>query len=121
MPRKLSRVVAMIHVADCKRSLAFYEKLGFSVENTHEFEGELTWAWLESGGAHLMVTRADEPLVAGEQPVLFYLYADNTESIHAELAAAGVEVGPIEHPFYAPQGEFRVVDPDGYVLMFSHD
>jgi len=111
----------MIHVRDCKRSMAFYERLGFSVENTHEFEGELTWAWLASGGAHLMITREEEPASEGERPVLLYLYADQTAGIHAELAAAGVEVGPIEYPFYAPQGEFRVVDPDGYVLMFSHD
>jgi hypothetical protein len=39
--------------------------------------------------------------------------------MHDELAAAGVEVGPIEHPFYMPAGEFRTADPDGYVLLIG--
>ena len=30
---------------------------------------------------------------------------------------AGVAGGEIKSPFYAPRGEFRVEDPDGYVLM----
>jgi hypothetical protein len=25
--------------------------------------------------------------------------------------------GAIEHPFYMPSGEFRLFDPDGYVLL----
>ncbi len=37
--------------------------------------------------------------------------------LHDELVAAGVEAGEVEHPFYMPSGEFRVVDPDGYVLL----
>jgi catechol 2,3-dioxygenase-like lactoylglutathione lyase family enzyme len=36
------------------------------------------------------------------------------------LEEAGVNTGPIQHPFYAPRGEFRVTDPDGYVLMITH-
>jgi hypothetical protein len=31
-----------------------------------------------------------------------------------------VDAGPIQSPFWAPRGEFRVIDPDGYVLMISH-
>ncbi len=29
----------------------------------------------------------------------------------------GIAVGGIEHPIYMPAGEFRFVDPDGYVLL----
>jgi hypothetical protein len=31
-----------------------------------------------------------------------------------------VEPGPIVHPFYNPNGEFRLSDPDGYVVMVTH-
>jgi hypothetical protein len=24
------------------------------------------------------------------------------------------------YPFYAPRGEFRLTDPDGYTLMITH-
>ena len=33
--------------------------------------------------------------------------------------AAGVEVGEVKRPFYMPAGEFRVADPDGYVLLIG--
>jgi hypothetical protein len=29
----------------------------------------------------------------------------------------GLEVGDFQHPFYMPAGEFRAIDPDGYVLL----
>jgi len=111
----------MAHVADVKRSIAFYEQLGFVVGNSVEWEGKTSWAWLDNGQAALMVTLAEEPVVASQQAVLFYMYGANVDAMHAELAAKGIAVGEIKKPFYAPQGEFRVTDPDGYVLMLTHD
>jgi uncharacterized glyoxalase superfamily protein PhnB len=115
-------VTAMLHVHSVPRAIAFYEKLGFVVGNTHAPEGlaEPVWAWLESGNAHLMLARADEPVDAAQQAVLFYLYCPDVLSFRAQLADRGVEVGAVSYPFYAPKGEFRVTDPDGYVLMVSH-
>jgi hypothetical protein len=39
------------------------------------------------------------------------------EEAAREAAGGGIDVGEIEYPFYMPAGEFRVVDPDGYVLL----
>jgi hypothetical protein len=36
------------------------------------------------------------------------------------LIAEGIEAGTIQYPFYAPRGEFRIQDPDGYVIMITH-
>ena len=58
--------------------------------------------------------------VTSLQAVLFYLYCSDVAAFRTMLMEAGVEVGPINSPFYAPRGEFRVVDPDGYVLMVTH-
>ena len=117
---KLSRIVALASVADVPRSIAFYQRLGFTVENTVEHDGVVAWAWLDNGAAALMITRAEEPLPP-RHSVLFYLYGADVKAMHAELAAAGVAVSEIKTPFYAPQGEFEVTDPDGYVLMLTHD
>jgi predicted enzyme related to lactoylglutathione lyase len=118
-PRSL---VPFAHVASVPRSIAFYRKLGFEVRNTFVPAGESdpAWAWLESDGAHLMVARADEPVVPGQQAVLFYLYCDDVTATRDAIAAAGIAVGDIAYPFYAPRGEFRVHDPEGYVLMVTH-
>jgi hypothetical protein len=35
------------------------------------------------------------------------------------LLAHGINAGEITYPEYLPQGEFRVVDPDGYTLMIA--
>ena len=56
----------------------------------------------------------------GQQAVLFYLYYDDIAAVRAELAARGLPVGEMKFPFYCPKGEFRLMDPDGYVLMLTH-
>ncbi len=118
----LASLVPMVHVASVPDSIEFYKKLGFDVGNTFtpSDQKEPAWAWLKSGGAHLMVTRAGEPVDARAQAVIFYIYCEDVPSFRAELQKKSVAVGEIEYPFYAPRGEFRVVDPDGYALMITH-
>ena len=119
---KLHSLVPMAYVRNVTASIAFYRKLGFEVGNTHTPEGgaEPVWAWIRSGGAHLMLAQASHPVVAEEQAVLFYVYCDDVEGFRTALVEAGVKAGPITRPFYAPRGEFRVTDPDGYALMVTH-
>jgi catechol 2,3-dioxygenase-like lactoylglutathione lyase family enzyme len=115
-------LVPMAHVRNVAQSIEFYRKLGFEVGGDFVPQGRdtLSWAWLESGGANLMLALADEPVVPDQQAVLFYLYCDDVPATRFRLQEAGVVAGPIEYPFYAPRGEFRVTDPDGYVLMITH-
>jgi hypothetical protein len=122
MSAAIRNLVPFVHVRNIHTSAAFYEKLGFTVHNTFTMEGagEETWAWLECRDAALMLARADEPVIASQQAVLFYAYIEDVAAKHAELAADGVEVSAITYPFYAQRGEFRATDPDGYVLMITH-
>jgi catechol 2,3-dioxygenase-like lactoylglutathione lyase family enzyme len=122
----IGAVVPMLHVADVERSAAFYRLLGFAIGNREPRTGRPHWAWLYAPGAadwkrgpNLMVTRSDRPIDAGAQDVLFYLYADDLRALRDSLLASGVEAGAIDHPEYLPEGEFRVRDPDGYVLMIA--
>ncbi len=118
----LRNLVAMAHVADVARSIAFYARLGFELRNTHAAEhGDApVWAWLEGGAGQLMLAQASDPIIPGQQAVLFYLYFDDIAAVHARLRAEGLAVGPMTHPFYCPRGEFRLTDPDGYCLMLTH-
>lgn len=120
--KALTSLVPMAHVQSVARSVAFYRTLGFVARNTHTPEGgtEPVWAWLESGGAHLMLAQAEETVDPARQAVLFYAYCSDVAGFRSALIAAGVEAGPIATPFYNPRGEFRVTDPDGYVLMVTH-
>lgn len=118
----LRHITAMVHVADVAASIAWYGKLGFSMESDYAPEGELCWAWLSSGpgGAQLMLTKADPAIEPGLQGVLFYLYYDDIAAAHTQAAAAGLDPGPLSYPFYCPKGEFRLADPDGYCLICTH-
>ena len=112
----------MAHVSDVARSIAFYERLGFVAENTHKRPDseEIIWAWLRSLRAQLMLAKADAPVSRAAQGVLFYVYVPDVDGYRDQLIAAGVDASEVTRPFYAPRGEFRVTDPDGYVLMVTH-
>jgi uncharacterized glyoxalase superfamily protein PhnB len=110
----------MAHVADVQKAIDFYQLLGFEVKNTVQDGGRLQWAWLQNGGADLMITRSAREMNPGAQDVLFYMYAPDVAAYRAELEAKGIRVGPMKYPFYSPRGEFRVDDPDGYALFVSH-
>ena len=110
----------MLSVADVERSIEFYSHLGFEVGNTFACEGETkpSWAWLQSGDAQLMLSAASDP--AAKHSVLFYVYTEDVAAARASLIHAGLNPGEIKTPFYAPRGEFELIDPDGYVAMVTH-
>lgn len=122
MSIQIRALVPMVHVADVERSIEFYKQVGFQVGNTHTAPGynRLTWAWLGNGACDLMVTQADGPVDADQQAVLFYLYCDDVVATRNQMMERGIACGQISNPFYAPNGEFRIADPDGYVLMVMH-
>ena len=120
MKPTVKNLEAMAHVADVQRSADFYSQLGFRVVNTFKNDASvLCWGYLKSGDAELMLTRADGPVIAGQQAVLFYLYTDDLIALREVLLASGVAVSEISYPFYMEKGEIRLEDPDGYVLLIG--
>ena len=118
----ITALTAMAHVADVQRSVAFYAHLGFEVQGSFAPPGEdvPSWVSLSAGDAQLMLTRADAPVIADHQGVLFYLYCADVAGVRQHLVDAGLQAGEITKPFFNPHGEFRLVDPDGYVIFVTH-
>jgi catechol 2,3-dioxygenase-like lactoylglutathione lyase family enzyme len=116
------QLVPMAFVSDVARSIAFYAHLGFNVANTFAPADAMgaSWAWLVSGDAQLMDATASEPIAADHQAIRFDPYTPDVVAAHDELARLGLAPGDITTTFYAPHGEFRLVDPDGYVVMVTH-
>lgn len=120
----IDALTAYAHVADVGRSVGFYRHLGLQLESSHEADGALVWALVARtgdgpgrAGARLMLARADGPVDAASQAVLFYCWTADVQGVHDELAAAGIPVGAIRRPVHMPAGELRVEDPDGYVVL----
>ncbi|HEX9164144.1 MAG TPA: VOC family protein [Thermoanaerobaculia bacterium] len=112
-------LVPLVHVRNVPASIAFYERLGYTVAYSYKAdnEKELSWAFLKSGGASMMLGLATAPVAAAQQSIVPAMYVTDVDAKHRELTAAGVTVGPVEKPFFRPQGQFRVQDPDGYVIL----
>src|SRR5215471_20982066 len=112
MDPEVQRLVPLIHVADVPQSIEFYKKLGFSIRNTFvpPAEEDPSWVWLENETAVLMIAKAERPVVASQQAILFYLYCDDVSKMHDFLISQNVDCSTITYPFYALKGEFRVKD-----------
>ena len=113
-------VVALLHVADVDRSISFYEKLGFEVGNEplKNDQGIKTFVWMHHGNAaQIMLTLAGQSLGSGSRHVMFYLYVTDMPRYREEVVARGIEVGKVSYPFWSPDGEFQIDDPDGWVWI----
>ena len=131
----VGRLVPFVHVADVEASLKFYALLGFTSQNVlRDAAGRGFWAMAKSGGAEIMFARADGPVDAEQQAVLFYMYSPNVAELRRHLLAAGLHDGGeftgapgpgdgrrvvfgVTHPHYMPAGEVRISDPDGYCIL----
>jgi len=117
---RVTGLIPMAHVASVQRAIDFYKLLGMELcGSLKNASGDLQWAHVSCEHADLMLTRADEPVVASQQAVLFYLYSPNLVTLREHLIAAGVRVSNITYPAYMPKGEIRVDDPDGYCLLIG--
>jgi hypothetical protein len=64
-----------------------------------------------------MLARSSGPIVAADQVVLFYLYTPDLVALREQVLAKGITVSAISYPDYMPDGEIRLEDPDGYVIL----
>jgi len=113
-------LVPMARVADVQRSIDFYKRMGLEIRGSlRNSSGDLQWVCLACEGAVVMFTRANEPVIASQQAVLFYLYSPDLIALREHLLASGVKVSGITYPEYMPKGEICVDDPDGYCLLIG--
>ena len=137
--------VPIAHVEDVDRSAGFYALLGFHCDNRFSGpDGKTNWAAMTSGAARIFFARASGPIDDTQQAVLFYMYSNDVMALRMHLLKSGlidggrfpsepvpgddsVAVNPLASsrkavfrptfPFYMPQGEIRVHDPDGYCIL----
>lgn len=134
MTTRIHRLTPMVHVADVEHSIRFYALFGLALDNKVQVHGRTTWAMLGSRQARLMLTAASGPILPEHQAIILYLYSNDIAALRAHLLANGVhDGGPFTgatgpnsgrsvvfnptKPFYMPEGELRVHDPDAHCLL----
>lgn len=131
------RHVPYVHVASVADSLDFYARLGFTPASVlRDHADEPFWAMARSSAAEIMLARASGPIDAHQQAVLFYMYSRDVAGLRRHLLAVGLHdagrytgkadpaarrgaIHAIQHPPHMPQGELRLIDPDGYVILIG--
>ena len=111
----LQRLIPMQPVENVSASIAFYEKLGFVVEDHREAWG---WAMLRCGECRLMLDRSILPHAGIPRVSVLYLYPDDIVEFHRRARATGLDVPALETTFYGML-EFRIEDPDGNRLWIG--
>jgi catechol 2,3-dioxygenase-like lactoylglutathione lyase family enzyme len=112
-------LIPFVPVADVKRSIAFYELLGFEVSDTYVHGGELDFAAMHSDAARIMLVRAGGTVEPGRPMLRFYLYVDDLDALRSHLIENGVEAGAIVDGTPGPRRELTLRDPDRYCLMVA--
>ena len=116
-PDRVRDLIPFIHVSDVERSIAFYERLGLTVDDTYEPDGQLVWASMRSGSAALMLAKAPEPI--DPSGARYFLYTEDLAGLRERLARAGWEPPEIEDGTPGPRHEMTICDPDRHFLTIA--
>lgn len=112
---KMTRLIPMLPVSSMPASVAFYGKLGFSVEQRND---QWRWAMLRFGECRLMVDESINAHPPAPRTGVLYLYPDDIAGYHRQLRANGLQLPDLENSFYG-MTEFRMQDPDGNRLWIG--
>ncbi|MGI8547557.1 MAG: VOC family protein, partial [Gemmatimonadaceae bacterium] len=97
--------------------VAFYEKLGFAVENRND---EWGWAMLRCGDCQIMLDQSINFHAGIPRISVLYLYPKNLAAFHHRARENGLTVPELDVTFYG-MTEFRMEDPDGNRLWIGQD
>ena len=117
----VKQTVPLIWVSDIGKSAEFYCKvLGFSIRQTWEPRGQLTWCWLDLGSASLMLQQHSKDVdFTKSKGIGLYILCENVDPLHERISSNGGEVTPISVAFYGMR-QFSAIDPDGNEIWFEH-
>ncbi len=113
----MNRLTPMLPVKSMPASVAFYQKLGFGVEQRND---EWGWAMLCLDECRLMVDQSINLDRGAPRQSVLYLYPDNIVEHHQQVRGNGLPVPDLEVTFYG-MTEFRLDDPDGNRLWVGQN
>jgi len=114
---KMTRLIPMLPVRSLPASVAFYQKLGFSIEKRND---GWRWAMLCFGECRLMVDESINVDPGVPRTSVLYLYPDDISEYHQQVRKNGLAVPDLEVSFYG-MTEFRMDDPDGNRLWIGQN
>jgi predicted lactoylglutathione lyase len=125
-PGSITGIVPLLTVDDLARSIAFYEALGFAVDERWEDKGTLVGAMMRAGGMRIGLSQddwkkgRDRTKGIGVRLSLSTTRA-NVDEMAARAKRAGLTLKSEPHDDTVMQSRaFEIVDPTGFLLtVFS--
>ena len=110
---------ALFYASDLARTVAFYEKLGFTVTNIEGTVriklGDFTLAFVDERKTLVKKESGAGPKGLG---IFTYVEVENVDAYFATLKSKGIRTSSEPRTWPWGKREFVVKDPDGYKLVF---
>ena len=120
---QVSSVVPNFTVDDINKSIAFYEGLGFAVDERWEENGKLLGVMLRAGKNQIGLSQDDwqkgRDRKKGVGMRIFIGTSQNVDEIAARAKSAGIKLDSEPHDRGWKTRAFEVTDPSGFLLTIS--
>jgi uncharacterized glyoxalase superfamily protein PhnB len=115
---------ASLTVNDLQKSLAWYQNImGFTIDQKHEFEGQLRAVSLKAGDVRLLINQDNGAMGWDRAKGLGFSLQLTTDQNVDDIAKRITDLGGklASQPADMPWGArvFRVKDPDGFTLVIT--
>jgi catechol 2,3-dioxygenase-like lactoylglutathione lyase family enzyme len=123
---KIRTIVPTLTVDDLRKSITFYEALGFAVEERWEENGMLLGVMLRAGATQIGLNQDDwkkgrERLKGIGVRLSLSATPGSVDEIARRARNAGVPLKSEPHDAEGGSRAFEVVDPSGFLLTFFSD
>ena len=114
----MATLTPMLQVPDIRATIAWYVSVGFSLIETAEEEGELTWALLGYGEGRVMFNGGGHASDAPRRDADLYLQVEDVDALFNALPRSVVVFESPHDTFYGMR-EFILRDNNGFWLTFG--
>jgi len=114
----MATITPMLQVPDIRATIAWYVSVGFTLLESAEEEGELTWALLGYGEGRVMFNCGGHASDAPRRDADLYLGVENVDALF-EALPRGVSVFEGPHDTFYGMREFILRDNNGFWLTFG--
>ena len=122
---QISTIVPSLTVDDLQKSLAFYEALGFTVDERWEDNGKLLGVMLRAGKNQIGLSQDDwkkgRDRKKGLGMRMYLSTTQNVDEIAARAKSAGIKLRSEPHDSEWKSRIFEVTDPNGFLLTISSE
>lgn len=111
-------VTPMIHVPDIRKTVGWYESIGFQAVDIGEDDGEAVWAMVSFGSGRVMFSIGGETSSRPRREVDLYVETERVDDLFERLKDR-VEIQEGVHDTFYGMREFIIRDVNGFWITFG--